>query len=158
MIKKVSYISVISIVSFFLSCSKEEVPPPDKIIGDWVAYSITDNDGGVIVLNELRAQLVELVEGYSCLNFTATVNEKLVSTSFINIDENSNSCKTPSLTIYTWSIEEATGFYKFSQGTNIVTYLITFSNNDSRMTWVDQKSNAISIWDRVETPTETTTP
>jgi hypothetical protein len=31
--------------------------------------------------------------------------------------------------------------------------LISFSNNDNRMTWNDQTSGAITVWDRVITET-----
>ena len=34
-------------------------------------------------------------------------------------------------------------------GSNIVEYLITFSNNDNRMTWNDRTSGAVTVWDRV---------
>jgi len=62
----------------------------------------------------------------------------------------------PSIAVYTWKVNSETGLYEFTQGTNIVNYLITFSNNDNRMTWNDQTSGAITVWERVITEPTTT--
>lgn len=133
---------------FVLSCSKEE-PIPDKTIGEWQVYSITDTDGVTTVWDELVETLVELIPEYECMDFTATITEKIVSTRYTFIDVNSRGCLSPSISVYTWSVDPETGTYQYVQGTNIINYLITFSNNDNRMTWNDQTSGAITVWDRV---------
>jgi len=59
--------------------------------------------------------------------------------------------------VYTWSIDPETGFYQYVQGSNVISYSISFSNNDTRMTWIDQKSGAITVWDKdVELVAEST--
>jgi len=59
--------------------------------------------------------------------------------------------------VYTWSIDPETGFYQYVQGSNVINYSISFSNNDTRMTWIDQKSGAITVWDKdVELVAEST--
>ena len=40
----------------------------------------------------------------------------------------------------------------FTQGNNNVNYLISFSENNNRMTWVDQVSNTVTVWDRTQSP------
>jgi len=39
----------------------------------------------------------------------------------------------------------------------VINYRITFSNGDNRMTWNDQTSGVVTIWDRVVPATEETT-
>lgn len=56
---KIFLLSLVGIL--FLSCSKEEIPQ-DKLIGDWTVYSITDENNQTIVWNDLKADLVELIE------------------------------------------------------------------------------------------------
>ena len=139
-----------AILVIFISCSSEEIPP-DKLIGDWVVYSITDESSETIIWDELRNSLVDLIPEYSCLEFTATATQQIVSTRYVFVDINSRGCLSPAINVYTWTINPDTGFYEFTQGTNVVNYLISFSNNDNRMTWNDQTSGAITIWDRVIT-------
>jgi hypothetical protein len=80
-------ISILTIL-FFLSCSEEEVIP-DKSIGEWQVYSITDAEGNLTVWNELKESLVGLISEYSCMDFTATITGSLVSTKYTIVDVNS---------------------------------------------------------------------
>ena len=151
---KIFLLSLIGIL--FLSCSKEEIPQ-DKLIGDWTIYSITDENNQTIVWNDLKADLVELIEEYSCLDFAASATANLVSTTYTFIDSDSRGCLTPALTVYTWEVDPESGLYLFTQGNNIINYRISFSNADNRMTWNDQTSGVITIWDRVVSATEEAT-
>ena len=147
-IKIIKFCLLFSAILFITSCTTEE-PLPDKSIGEWQVYSITDVSGNTTVWSELEDTLVELIAEYSCMEFTATITEQIVSTRYVFIDQNSRGCLSPAIAVYTWSVDEETGLYKYVQGTNIINYLITFSNNDNRMTWNDQTSGAITVWDRV---------
>jgi hypothetical protein len=140
----------------FFSCSKEDEPIPDKSIGEWQVYSISNSDGSVTVWEEIKASLVELIPEYSCMEFTASITEQIVSTKYVIIDQNSRGCLSPAISVYTWSIDSETGFYQYVQGNNIINYLISFSNSDNRMTWKDQTSGTITVWDRVVTATAET--
>ena len=137
-----------------ISCGTEEVPP-DKLIGDWTAYSITDDTGEIIVWDELKSTLVDLISEYSCLDFTATATAQLVTTRYVFVDVNSRGCLSPAIAAYTWVIDAETGFYQFTQGNNVINYSISFSNNDNRMTWKDQTSGTTTVWDRI-VPVEVT--
>ena len=141
----------------FFSCSKEDEPIPDKSIGEWQVYSISNSDGSVTVWEEIKASLVELIPEYSCMEFTASITEQIVSTKYVIIDQNSRGCLSPAISVYTWSIDSETGFYQYVQGNNIINYLISFSNSDNRMTWKDQTSGTITVWDRVVTATAEST-
>jgi hypothetical protein len=141
----------------FFSCSKEDEPIPDKSIGEWQVYSISNSDGSVTVWEEIKASLVELIPEYSCMEFTASITEQIVSTKYVIIDQNSRGCLSPAISVYTWSIDSETGFYQYVQGNNVINYLISFSNSDNRMTWKDQTSGTITVWDRVVTATAETT-
>ena len=141
----------------FFSCSKEDEPIPDKSIGEWQVYSISNSDGSVTIWDEIKASLVELIPEYSCMEFTASITEQIVSTKYVIIDQNSRGCLSPAISVYTWSIDSETGFYQYVQGNNIINYLISFSNSDNRMTWKDQTSGTITVWDRVVTATAETT-
>ena len=111
----------------------------------------------VTIWDELKATLVELIPEYSCMEFTATITEQIVSTTYIIIDQNSRGCLSPSISVYTWSINPETGLYEYVQGNNVINYMISFSNSDNRMTWKDQTSGTITIWDRiVVAPAEST--
>ena len=70
------------------------------------------------------------------------------NTRYVFIDQNSAGCRNPVISAYTWSKDSESGLYNFTQGNNIVQYSITFSNNDNRMTWIDQTSGDTIIWDR----------
>ncbi|MEK9740881.1 MAG: hypothetical protein VW262_06805 [Flavobacteriaceae bacterium] len=142
-------------IFIFQSCSKED-PPIDKLIGDWTVYSTTDEANKTIIWDELKATLVNLISEYDCLDFTASATKQIVSTKYTFIDVNSRGCLSPIISVYTWSVDSESGLYKFIQGTNQITYQITFSNDDKRMTWKDQTSGAVTIWDRVATTNETT--
>ena len=61
-------------VIFIFSCDKEEVLPPDNILGEWSVYSISDSSGSAIIWEELKAQLVGLIPSYSCMEFTTEKN------------------------------------------------------------------------------------
>ncbi len=141
----------------FFSCSKEDEPIPDKSIGEWQVYSISNSDGSVTVWEEIKASLVELIPEYSCMEFTASITEQIVSTKYVIIDQNSRGCLSPAISVYTWSIDSETGFYQYVQGNNVINYLISFSNSDNRMTWKDQTSGTITVWDRVVTAKAETT-
>ncbi|MGI9540431.1 MAG: lipocalin family protein [Flavobacteriaceae bacterium] len=131
-----------------MSCSKEEVLPPDNLIGEWNVYSISNNTDPAIIWEELKASAVALIPAYSCMEFTTVATEQIVTTRYVFIDENSAGCRNPVISAYTWNIDPDTGFYNFIQGNNIVEYAITFTNNDNRMTWIDQTSGDVTIWDR----------
>ena len=136
------------LLSIFLSCGTEEIPP-DKLIGEWTVYSITDDEQTVIIWNDLKTSLVDLISEYSCLDFTASATAQLVTTRYTFVDVNSRGCLSPAIAAYTWLIDPETGFYQFTQGNNIINYSISFSNNDNRMTWIDQTSGTTTVWDRV---------
>ena len=141
----------------FFSCSKEDEPIPDKSIGEWQVYSISNSDGSVTVWEEIKASLVELIPEYSCMEFTASITEQIVSTKYVIIDQNSRGCLSPAISVYTWSIDSETGLYQYVQGNNVINYLISFSNGDNRMTWKDQTSGTTTVWDRVVTATAEST-
>ena len=150
-------LSLIFIVTILVGCNSEEELPPDKLIGEWEVHSITDKGGETIIWDDLTGSLIELIPEYSCMEFTATVTEQIVSTRYVFVDVNSRGCLSPAISVYTWQVNSETGFYEFTQGTNVINYLVSFSNNDNRMTWNDQTSGAITVWDRVVTTiTETT--
>ena len=146
--------NLIFIVSILVGCNSEEELPPDKLIGEWEVHSITDQGGETIIWDDLTGSLIELIPEYSCMEFTATVTEQIVSTRYVFVDVNSRGCLSPAISVYTWQVNSETGFYEFTQGTNVINYLVSFSNNDNRMTWNDQTSGAITVWDRVVTTTE----
>ena len=136
------------LLSIFLSCGTEEIPP-DKLIGEWTVYSITDDEQTVIIWNDLKTSLVDLIPEYSCLDFTASATAQLVTTRYTFVDVNSRGCLSPAIAAYTWLIDPETGFYQFTQGNNIINYSISFSNNDNKMTCRDQTSGTTTVWDRV---------
>lgn len=150
-------LSLIFVIIILIGCNSEEDLPPDKLIGDWEVYSITDEAGETIIWDDLTSSLIELIPEYSCMEFTATATEQIVSTRYVFVDVNSRGCLSPAISVYTWQISPETGFYEFTQGTNVINYLVSFSNNDNRMTWNDQTSGAITVWDRVVTTTTETT-
>ena len=150
-------LSLIFVIIILIGCNSEEDLPPDKLIGDWEVYSITDEAGETIIWDDLTSSLIELIPEYSCMEFTATATEQIVSTRYVFVDVNSRGCLSPAISVYTWQISPDTGFYEFTQGTNVINYLVSFSNNDNRMTWNDQTSGAITVWDRIVTTTTETT-
>jgi hypothetical protein len=137
-------------LTFFLSCGKEEATPIDnRIVGEWTIYSFTDEANATIIWDELEASLVDLIPEYSCLSYTLSVNAKLATESFVNIDVESRGCLSPALTIFTWAIDPETDLYDFTQGAKFITNLVTYSNNDNRMRWTNQKSGEVKVWDRI---------
>ena len=155
--KNFTSVLVFASIAFFLGCSKEDDPIPDKSIGEWQIYSISNSDGSVTIWDELKATVVELIPEYSCMEFTATITEQIVSTKYVIIDQNSRGCLSPAISVYTWSIDPETGFYQYVQGNNVINYIISFSNVDNRMTWRDQTSGTITVWDRVVAATAEST-
>ena len=155
--KNFTSVLVFASIAFFLGCSKEDDPIPDKSIGEWQVYSISNSDGSVTIWDELKATVVELIPEYSCMEFTATITEQIVSTKYVIIDQNSRGCLSPAISVYTWSIDPETGFYQYVQGNNVINYMISFSNSDNRMTWRDQTSGTITVWDRVVAATAEST-
>lgn len=155
--KNFTSVLVFASIAFFLGCSKEDDPIPDKSIGEWQIYSISNSDGSVTIWDELKATVVELIPEYSCMEFTATITEQIVSTKYVIIDQNSRGCLSPAISVYTWSIDPETGFYQYVQGNNVINYMISFSNSDNRMTWRDQTSGTITVWDRVVAATAEST-
>ena len=121
-------LSLIFAITILVGCNSEELPP-DKLIGDWEVYSITDETGEVFIWGDLRDSLTELIPEYSCLEFTATATEQIVSTRYVFVDVNSRGCLSPAISVYTWQVSPETGFYEFTQGTNVINYLVSFSNN-----------------------------
>ena len=109
------------LLSIFLSCGTEEIPP-DKLIGEWTVYSITDDEQTVIIWNDLKTSLVDLIPEYSCLDFTASATAQLVTTRYTFVDVNSRGCLSPAIAAYTWLIDTETGFYQFTQGNNIINW------------------------------------
>ena len=150
-------LSLIFAITILIGCNSEEELPPDKLIGEWEVYSITDEGGETIIWDDLTSSLIELIPEYSCMEFTATATEQIVSTRYVFVDVNSRGCLSPAISVYTWQISTETGFYEFTQGTNVINYLVSFSNNDNRMTWNDQTRGAITVWDRIVTTTTETT-
>ena len=150
-------LSLIFVIIILIGCNSEEDLPPDKLIGDWEVYSITDEAGETIIWDDLTSSLIELIPEYSCMEFTATATEQIVSTRYVFVDVNSRGCLSPAISVYTWQISPETVFYEFTQGTNVINYLVSFSNNDNRMTWNDQTSGAITVWNRIVTTTTETT-
>lgn len=146
-------ISLLFVLIILVGCNSEEELPPDKLIGEWEVYSITDEGGETIVWDDLTSSLIELIPEYSCMEFTATATEQIVSTRYVFVDVNSRGCLSPAISVYTWQVSPETGFYEFTQGTNVINYLVSFSNNDNRMTWNDQTSGAITVWNRIVTAT-----
>ncbi|MGB1020468.1 MAG: hypothetical protein ACPGVF_05130 [Flavobacteriaceae bacterium] len=132
----------------FLSCQKEEVLD-DPLLGEWQVVSIKGSDGVTIVWEELKADLVDLIPEYECMEFTCSANKNTVTVTYTGPNESTNSCDTPSLSIYTWASEGTN--YTFIQGTNVVKYTVSFSNNDNRMQWTDQTDNSVTVWDRIVT-------
>tara|TARA_B100001109_G_scaffold42855_1_gene34122 strand:+ start:1845 stop:2327 length:483 start_codon:yes stop_codon:yes gene_type:complete len=150
-------LSLIFVIIILIGCNSEEELPPDKLIGEWEVYSITDEEGETIVWDDLTNSLIELIPEYACMEFTATATEQIVSTRYVFVDVNSRGCLSPAISVYTWQVSPETGFYEFTQGTNVINYLVSFSNNDNRMTWNDQTSGAITVWNRIVTTTTETT-
>ena len=137
-------------LTFFLSCGKEEATPIDnRIVGEWTNYSFTDEANATIIWNELETSLTDLIPEYSCFGYTLSVNAKLATESFVNVDIESRGCLSPSLTIFTWAIDPETDLYDFTQGALFITNLVTFSNNDNSMKWTNQKSGEVKVWDRI---------
>ena len=128
-----------------LSCQKED-EPNDPLLGNWENVSTTYTDGTTIVWEEIKADLIELIPGYSCMLYTCSVNKNTVTVSYTAPDTSTNSCKDTSLQIFT-GVAEGTD-YTFVQGTNLIKYTITFSNNDNQMRWLDQTDNTITISNR----------
>ncbi len=139
---------ILSLVILLSSCGKDE-PIPDKSIGEWQVYSITDVSGKTTIWEELKASLIDLIPGYSCMEFTTTITAQIVSTKTVLPDVNSRVCLSPTISVYTWEKDSETGIYRYIQGNEVINYLITFSNGDNRMTWKDQTDGSTTIWDRV---------
>ena len=150
-------LSLIFVIIILIGCNSEEELPPNKLIGEWEVYSITDEEGETIVWDDLTNSLIELIPEYACMEFTATATEQIVSTRYVFVDVNSRGCLSPAISVYTWQVSPETGFYEFTQGTNVINYLVSFSNNENRMTWNDQTSGAITVWNRIVTTTTETT-
>jgi hypothetical protein len=89
------------------------------------------------------------------MEFTASVTDQFVTQRYVIVDVDSSVCKNPVISIYSWKVDSETGYYQFSQGSNVISYLISFTNSDNRMTWVDQTSGDVTIWDRVVTAVAT---
>ncbi len=155
------HISLVKITLLFFtlmllaSCGKEEVLPPDKLIGDWNVYSIAEASGSSVIWEDLKADLVDIIPTYSCMEFTASVTDQFVTQRYVIVDVDSSVCKNPVISIYSWKVDSETGYYQFSQGSNVISYLISFTNSDNRMTWVDQTSGDVTMWDRVVTAVAT---
>ncbi|MFZ8960086.1 MAG: hypothetical protein EB076_07920 [Flavobacteriia bacterium] len=149
-----TFILLISLL-IIQGCGKEELPQ-DKLIGDWTVFSTTDEEKKTIIWEELKDLMVSLISEYECFEFTATATKQIISTKYTFIDVNGRGCLSPIILVYTWSVDPETGEYNFIQGTNKITYEITFTNDDNRMTWKDKTSGAITVWERVGSTNETT--
>ena len=107
-------LSLIFAITILIGCNSEEELPPDKLIGEWEVYSITDEGGETIVWDDLTNSLIELIPEYACMEFTATATEQIVSTKYVFVDVNSRGCLSPAISVYTWQISPETGFYEFT--------------------------------------------
>jgi hypothetical protein len=139
---------VFSILITSLGCSKkEEVAPPDQILGNWEVYSIAGG-GETIVWDELKETLVEIIPEYECMSFKASITEDLVTTTYVFPNVNANSCFAPEINVYLWERTSGTNQYDFVKGLIEVTkYNITVTS--TQMTWVDQLDGGITIWNKI---------
>lgn len=81
------------------------------------------------------------------MEYTAAISETLVTTNYVFIDLSSTGCIDPIIFAYGWQ-KTANDQYDFTVGNNVTKYTITFSNDTQRMTWKDNASNEITVWDR----------
>jgi len=102
-------LSLIFAITILIGCNSEEELPPDKLIGEWEVYSITDEQGETIIWDDLTNSLIELIPEYACMEFTATATEQIVSTRYVFVDVNSRGCLSPAISVYTWQISPETG-------------------------------------------------
>lgn len=136
-----------SFLSFlFFACSKEAIPDP--IVGDWTVYSLTDSNGKITLWESLVDDLTELVPSYSCMEYTANITETLVTTNYVFIDLSSTGCIDPIIFAYIWKRTNQEDAYTFTVGNNVSSFTISFSNEEQRMTWKDNTTNEITVWDR----------
>jgi len=133
------------ILVLFVTCSKDTLPDP--IEGEWDVYSLTDSNGTTTVWEELYTNLVALVPGYSCMQYTASISETLVTTNYIFVDVTTTGCIDPIVFAYTWK-KQSGDDYVFSVGNDITTYSVTFSNNDRQMTWKNKATHETTTWNR----------
>ena len=125
-------IFIFSFVIVFFSCGKEE-PIPDKSIGEWKIYSLTDESGDLIIWDELKETLVDLISEYSCMEFTATITEQIVSTKYVFVDVNSRGCLSPSISVFDdfWALirrHKKRVFYSSQFRSAVNHYLPEFNN------------------------------
>lgn len=142
------YLLIFLSVYIFLSCGKDEIIT-DKSVGEWMLYSSTDKNGVKTIWDEFLANSIALIPQYSCMEYTATITDQMASIKVVLLDETSSGCLNASISVFTWAIDPETGFYNYTQGTSVTSYLFTYSNADNRMTWKDQTSGATTVWDRV---------
>jgi len=144
--QKTTYFILIFIL--LLGCKKEEVSPPDPILGNWQVYSIY-GAGETIVWNDLKATLVDLIPEYECMEWTVAITEEIVTTNIILPDYDSNGCEPAIVTVWTWERTKDSNEYTFTKGlTEVSIYNINVSG--SQMTWTDQFDGSITIWTKAE--------
>jgi hypothetical protein len=144
--QKTTYFILIFIL--LLGCKKEEVSPPDPILGNWEVKSVS-GAGETVIWNDLKATLVDLIPEYECMEWTVAITEEIVTTNIILPDYDSNGCESAEVTVWTWERTKDSNEYTFTKGLiEISIYNINVSG--SQMTWTDQFDGSITIWTKVE--------
>jgi len=144
--KKTTYFLLM--FSLILGCKKDEVSPPDPILGNWQVKSVS-GAGETIVWDDLKATLIALIPEYECMAWTVSITEELVTTNVVLPDYDSNSCDPAEVTIWTWERTKDSNEYTFTKGLiEVSIYNITVSGN--QMTWTDQFDGSVTVWTKVE--------
>lgn len=138
----------ILIFIFLLGCKKDEVSPPDPILGNWEVNSVS-GAGETIIWNDLKATLVSLIPEYECMEWTVAITEETVITNIVLPDYDSNGCDPAETTVWTWERTKDSNEYTFTKGLiEVSIYNINVSGN--QMTWTDQFDGSVTIWNKVE--------
>lgn len=136
------------IFSFILGCKKDEVSPPDPILGNWQVKTVS-GAGETVVWDDLKATLIALIPEYECMTWTVSITEELVTTNIILPDYDSNSCDPAEVTIWTWERTKDSNEYTFTKGLiEVSIYNISVSGN--QMTWTDQFDGSVTVWSKLE--------
>jgi len=69
-------VSLLTFLLTFTNCSKEEIVP-DKSIGEWSIYSISDENGTATIWEDIKSDLVELIPEYACMSLLPQFQKKL---------------------------------------------------------------------------------
>ncbi len=141
--------SFILIFIFLFSCKKEEVTPPDPILGNWQLVSFS-GEGQTVVWDEFKTLAVSLIPEYECMSWTAAITEELLTENVTLIDEFSNGCIPEKITVWAWERTKGTNEYTFNQG--LITYRIYNINvSGNQMTWTEQSADeVVTVWSKIE--------